>query len=1084
MPVFTIQAPDGKTLTLEAPEGATQEQVISAAAELYKPQYGVGETIARGLERGVTSSIRGAAQLLGAPSATVPAEEQDLITQMQGTPTADQISSLATPGQIQQTDLQREAEFRAMAQQRPVAAYGSQIVGSFADPINLLPLGAARTAAQGARNVAGAGAVMGALEPVYGDDSRLLNIAGGAVVGGALGGTIGALIQKYGKEAVTAAGKELKDNRAVLLGGSGKITQDNVPLSSIAQEIADVTAAKNIELQDSIVPLLQQLEDSELAQKLTNEIAGGDYRALFTDAPFRLTDIPASRFTAAFSADNPLREQNLAAYLKAGYKAEDPEQLLTRIVAANKGAIATELDTTPLNIPADSAVNFLLNRKVQELGGRDLINAYLPALQRGVDMINSIDELFLNGRAAGMTDAEIAAVFKKDFDEVKPILFSAIGNVSNIGRALAAAKAQKKVIGSTEEILKGLAKNGSKELTDIYALRDAVSQIKSAPGTSFNKNESIANLTKEAVKQPGWADKFGEFVVNSYISGLATTAVNAFSGVAKVGLLGTERILQAVNPASKVKIGEVLPAFRGLMDGTLESIFFAKEGFLRGSPLDAAMPEIRGAIGTQEGATKVEKILGEVVRTPSRLSVGVDEFFKSVFRRMEYNAQAYRLASSGKYGDPETVYNALRKVNTKTTDWKDNVLKAPELATLPDSARVKLVDDVRNFAKQATFQADLGSFGNKLLALRAAHPWVAPVIPFVKTPINIMKDALSYTPLGVFAKNTPTDVKIARTAIGMGITAALAQQVAEGNITGSYPKDAAKRAPMIATETPEYSIKIGGTWYSYARVEPLATIIGSSVDGINAVRDYVSKPKYDSKKEKDLVVDVVAGVTKNIVSKTYLEGISGLLQAVHDPERYGGSFINGFAGLLVPSFIAAPARSADPYARVVTGFGEAVQNRIPDFGLGLPIPSREELPVQSKLFGGARENPSYGFAAYTGLQTAPATRTALQEEVARTKVDYNLPSKTLRGVELEGADQSKYQALSSQYSDLVLNQIIQAPGYQNAPDSIKKVILEKGLKRARSVATRELLGEKLQDPEFRNQFIRARLAKKGLELEE
>jgi len=103
---------------------------------------------------------------------------------MQGTPTVDRISSLATPGQIQQTDLQREAEFRMMAQQRPVAAYGSQIAGNILDPINLVPLGAARTAAQGARNIAGAGAVMGALEPVYGDDSRLLNIAGGAVVGG------------------------------------------------------------------------------------------------------------------------------------------------------------------------------------------------------------------------------------------------------------------------------------------------------------------------------------------------------------------------------------------------------------------------------------------------------------------------------------------------------------------------------------------------------------------------------------------------------------------------------------------------------------------------------------------------------------------------------------------------------------------------------------------------------------------------------------------------------------------------------------------------------------------------------------
>ena len=242
------------------------DRVIRQELKL-KDQYGVGETIARGLERGVTSTIRGAAQLLGAPSATVPTEEQDAISQMQGTPLGEQRTSLATPDQLQKTDIQREAEFRAMAEQRPVAAYGSMIAGNILDPINLVPLGGVRTLAQGARNVAAAGGVMGALEPVYGEDSRLINIAGGAVLGGALGAGVGGLIQKYGKEAVEAAGKELKDNRAVLLGGTGRITQDTVPLSPLAQEIADVTAAKNMELQDSIVPLLQQLEDSELAQK-------------------------------------------------------------------------------------------------------------------------------------------------------------------------------------------------------------------------------------------------------------------------------------------------------------------------------------------------------------------------------------------------------------------------------------------------------------------------------------------------------------------------------------------------------------------------------------------------------------------------------------------------------------------------------------------------------------------------------------------------------------------------------------------------------------------------------------------------
>jgi hypothetical protein len=68
------------------------DKVIRQELQL-KEQYGLGETIARGLERGVTSTIRGASQLLGAPSATVPTEEQDAISQMQGTPLGENSNS-------------------------------------------------------------------------------------------------------------------------------------------------------------------------------------------------------------------------------------------------------------------------------------------------------------------------------------------------------------------------------------------------------------------------------------------------------------------------------------------------------------------------------------------------------------------------------------------------------------------------------------------------------------------------------------------------------------------------------------------------------------------------------------------------------------------------------------------------------------------------------------------------------------------------------------------------------------------------------------------------------------------------------
>jgi hypothetical protein len=312
------------------------------------------------------------------------------------------------------------------------------------------------------------------------------------------------------------------------------------------------------------------------------------------------------------------------------------------------------------------------------------------------------------------------------------------------------------------------------------------------------------------------------------------------------------------------------------------------------------------------------------------------------------------------------------------------------------------------------------------------------------------------------------------------MAAGISQLVGSGEITGSYPKDAAKRNAMIAAGIPEYSMKIGDTWYSYARLEPIATIMGSTVDGINAIKNYTDKNPYDQK-AKDLVLDVVGGITKNIASKTFLEGISGVLQAMHDPERYGGCFVNSLSGLLVPSFVAAPARSADPYQRVVTGFTEAVQNRIPDFGLGLPVPARQELPVQSMLFGGERPNPAYGFAAFTGIQTAPAVQNEVQREVARVKVDYDLPSKSLKGVELEGADQSRYQALSSQYADPILANMVASPSYQSASDPLKKVLLEKALERSRKVATNIMFAEKIQDPEFRERYIRAKLKKKGVE---
>jgi hypothetical protein len=48
---------------------------------------------------------------------------------------------------------------------------------------------------------------------------------------------------------------------------------------------------------------------------------------------------------------------------------------------------------------------------------------------------------------------------------------------------------------------------------------------------------------------------------------------------------------------------------------------------------------------------------------------------------------------------------------------------------------------------------------------------------------------------------------------------------------------------------------------------------------------------------------------------------------------------------------------------------------------------------------------------------------------------------------------------------------------------MKKYILENVMKQARAAATKEMLGYKIQDPEFMKQYVRAKLKKKGIEEE-
>jgi hypothetical protein len=248
--------------------------------------------------------------------------------------------------------------------------------------------------------------------------------------------------------------------------------------------------------------------------------------------------------------------------------------------------------------------------------------------------------------------------------------------------------------------------------------------------------------------------------------------------------------------------------------------------------------------------------------------------------------------------------------------------------------------------------------------------------------------------------------------------------------------------------------------------------MGVFADSVESLRDYYNKPKAD-RKIQELAVDGTLAITKNLTSKTFLEGITGVLQAVHDPERYGGSFINSFAGLVVPAAVAQFARVPDPYQREVRGFDDALQARIP----GL----REDLPVKRDLLGNPKPNLSYGLSGVLGVAAREAEQTPLQREIQDIGFSFKPVEKKIRDVELDSTAYEKYAKVSGDIVNQQLSNLINTPLYQNSNKLIKNILMKRVAEKSRRAATNQILMEQLNsNPDFAVEFRRQRLLGKGV----
>ena len=401
-------------------------------------------------------------------------------------------------------------------------------------------------------------------------------------------------------------------------------------------------------------------------------------------------------------------------------------------------------------------------------------------------------------------------------------------------------------------------------------------------------------------------------------------------------------------------------------------------------------------------------------------------------------------------------------------------------------------ETVREFALDNTFQSRTYGFVAQIMKIKreggdVQRMLMGTMIPFVKTPWNILKEGITYVPGVPLVKGirpmyaqggTPVkmnlDELIPRQILGTSMFAGVMALQMSGRITGA-PQSAEEAQSWRDQGIAPFAIKFGELQVPYQRLEPVATVIGLSSDLTKAFQEWMNHE--DPSKEsvrgfyEEVIADTLTAMKYHIMSKSFMEGFATLLEFATDPARMDEKFATQLLRPLTPALMNEAARLMDPYERQASTPLEKLQQRIPG--------ARELLPVEYGLFGGPRETNA--MQAFTGFGIiSESERNPLQRELARLKFTKGRVGDRVKNVDLTNEQLARYRQLTAEIVTPVLNRAITTPSYPKQSDAKKRVLLERKVETAKRVARSRFVNElKKSDPEMAQKFKNAFYIKQG-----
>ena len=658
--------------------------------------------------------------------------------------------------------------------------------------------------------------------------------------------------------------------------------------------------------------------------------------------------------------------------------------------------------------------------------------------------------------------------------------------------------------------------------------------------------ERLFNTAKKA-QGKHFLDMPTEYWMNSILSGPKTQMVNIMGNALTQVMTTLEAVAGGIASGNMDVVKAVIASWSD-SEMFKEAGKFAKQAFKDQEnlldPSNRAFEEGQRAAITgqrlQEGPMgnlvsdsakdSIDKY-SQFIRLPSRLLLTSDEFFKQLAYRRAARLKAAMSGIQQGIRDPKDLANHINKtVDTIVTEGgrmmsEEGLVREASLIadkkglTGKDKAEFVIDYKDKNFnpdasalmqfaaedAQYLTFTKELQdkTLGKALQDATNKVPYLRLVVPFVRTPTNILKFAFERTPFvtvlkeereRLFNEFNSTDPILKSRARGKVVTAGLTMgalvDVAFNNrefITGGGPSNEREKEALMATGWRPYSIKIGDTYYSYQRLDPVATPLGVVAD---LVETGIKEDKaFDESFVEHAATSMMLALTRNATNKSYLAGIQMWADALGDPDRYIEKLGRNYTSSLVPNLISQMADYDTQSIKETRSVMDAVKRK-----LGL----RGSLDTKRNILGEEYKAEQWmGTGFINPIQMSTKKDDPILNEMASLNHAFRNPPPSLGGqIDLLEYENDKGQSAYDRQLELLktvkmrgltlrqsLNKLIKSKSYQRLSSESEPGLPSPRIQQINSILTRyrkEAKRQMLREyPELDRQFAALTRAKAG-----